>query len=164
MARDTQQTFMNPIEILEELLSNQELPFHRMSPLELVTEVDGRWGSYRLQYYWQEEIAVLHFSVIFDLNMEEVDRDEIHELLALLNERMILGHFEMFPPENCPAFRYSTLLPNDQGQMLELIEDAMEISLDECERCYPAFQYLQSGEKSALEAASIAVMDTAGEA
>lgn len=162
--RDTTRSLFNPIETIEEIMTAQELPFHRMSTSEIVTELDGRWGAYRLQFFWQEEVGALHLSIIFDLSMVDVEKSEIYELLALLNERMILGHFEVFPQENSPAFRYSYLIAQGQNISLEVMEEVMDVCLDECERCYPAFQYLQSGEKSAYEAASIAVMDTAGEA
>jgi hypothetical protein len=154
----------NPIELIEDVMTAQELPFHRLSDVELATEVEGRWGSYHLQFFWQEDIKALHFSSIMDLKINDVPQPNLFELLSLLNERMILGHFEIYAEEDAPAFRYSFLVPTPQTLPLDLIEDAIEICLDECERCYPAFQYLISGEKGAKEAAAIAIMDTAGEA
>ena len=47
---------------------------------------------------------------------------------------------------------------------LEQVEDFLETAIDECERFYPAFQYVLWGGKDAGEAIAAAMIETVGEA
>ena len=47
---------------------------------------------------------------------------------------------------------------------VEQMEDLVEIALMECERYYPAFQFVIRGGKTASEAVTAAILDTMGEA
>lgn len=154
----------NPTEIVEEILLNQEWTYQRMSPFEVAAEVEARWGIYRLQFYWQEEYDIFHLTCFMDLRVTEKEAPELYKLLALLNERVLMGHFELFSNEGIPAYRHSLMLPSSQSTQSELIEHSIALSLEETDRFYPAFQLVIAGEKSAKEAASIAILDTAGEA
>lgn len=154
----------NPTEIVEEILLNQEWTYQRISPFEVAAEVEARWGIYRLQFYWQEEYDIFHLTCFMDLRVTEKEAHEFYKLLALLNERVLMGHFELFSNDGIPAYRHSLMLPSSQSTQSELIEHAIALSLEETDRFYPAFQLVIAGEKSAKEAASIAILDTAGEA
>jgi hypothetical protein len=99
-----------------------------------------------------------------DLSPAKSSVRELYELLDLANKRLIIGHFEIFPTEGVPAFRYSFLIPTLKSFYGELLEEAIELTLNECERFYPAFQFVMLGEKKAKEAASIVMMETVGEA
>ena len=46
----------------------------------------------------------------------------------------------------------------------ELMEDLVDIAVTECERFYPAFQFVIWGGKSPLEALTAAMLETEGEA
>ena len=61
-------------------------------------------------------------------------------------------------------FRQTMLLRGSRGAAVEQLEDLVEIALSECERFYPAFQFVIWGGKSASEAVSAAILDTMGEA
>lgn len=154
----------NPTELVEDIILNQEWSYQRISPLELAAEVEARWGIYRLQFYWQEEFDIFHLTCFMDLRVVEKEGAEFYKLLALLNERVLMGHFELFSNEGIPAYRHSFMLPSDESTQMELIEHSIALALEEADRFYPAFQLVIAGEKSAKEAASIAILDTAGEA
>ena len=72
----------------------------------------------------------------------------------------------------CPAngvrsmvsFRHSVLLRGARGASVESLEDMMDIALTECERFYPAFQFVLWGGKRPAEALDAAMLDCAGEA
>ena len=51
-----------------------------------------------------------------------------------------------------------------QGLSVGQMEDLVDNALFECERFYPAFQYVLWGGKSAGEAVSAAMIETVGEA
>jgi hypothetical protein len=50
------------------------------------------------------------------------------------------------------------------GASVEQLEDLLEIALTECERFYPAFQYVVWGGKTPTEAMDAALLTTVGEA
>lgn len=156
--------FQNPTDIVEDIILSQEWTHQRISPVELAAEVEARWGLYRLQFYWQEEFDIFHLTCFMDLRVEEKEGAEFYKLLALLNERVLMGHFELFSNEGIPAYRHSFMLPSAETTQAELIEHAIALALEETDRFYPAFQLVIAGEKGAKEAASIAILDTAGEA
>jgi len=56
------------------------------------------------------------------------------------------------------------MLRGAPGASAEQIEDLVDIALTECERFYPAFQFVVWGGKSAEEAIAQAMIDPIGEA
>jgi hypothetical protein len=161
---EKQEILFNPLELVEDIILDQGWPYQRLSAYEVLSEVQGRWGSYRLLFLWQVEINVLHITGVMDIPLNFTYINEIYELLALINERLVLGHFEMYAEEGLPAFRYSFLIPNPKVLQSEILEEMIDIAVEECERFFPAFQFVMSGDKKAKEAATVAIMDTAGEA
>lgn len=106
----------------------------------------------------------MQFACQFDLQVAERDRGGVHALLADINARMWLGHFDVCTDEHTPMFRQTTLFRGSAGASVEQLEDLVDIALFECERFYPAFQFVIRGGKSAEEAVSAAILDTVGEA
>ena len=76
----------------------------------MIVEISGRWCDYRLYFLWQEELSALHFSCGFDMKVPKRRRGPFYELLALANERLWLGHFDLAAGDTSPAFRYAVLL------------------------------------------------------
>jgi len=154
----------NPLDLMEEIVAANEWPFERASEDEMVVEIVGRWCQYRLYFVWQEEMSAMQFACQFDLQVEDRGRDPVHALLADINARMWLGHFDVCTDEHTPMFRQTTLFRGSTGASVEQLEDLVDIALFECERFYPAFQFVIRGGKSAAEAVSAAILDTVGEA
>jgi hypothetical protein len=164
VALETASSIHNPLDIVEEIVSANEWPFDRASDDEMVVEIGGRWCDYRLYFVWQSEISAMQFSCQFDMKVQNHRRPAIHELLAEVNARMWLGHFDVCSDEHTPMFRQTTLLRGSRGASVEQLEDLVEIALSECERFYPAFQFVIWGGKTPAEAVSAALLDTVGEA
>jgi hypothetical protein len=155
--------FGNPIDLVEEIVSANEWAHDRASEEELVVEISGRWCDYRLYFVWQEEICAMHFSCGFDMKVPKGRRAAVYELLALANEKLWLGHFDLSTEDNSPSFRHALLLRGGAGSA-EQIEDLVDIALSECERFYPAFQLVLWGGKRPGEAMAAAMIDPVGEA
>lgn len=164
VAVDTPTPAHNPLDIVEEIVTANEWPFERSSDDELIVEIGGRWCDYRLYFVWQGDVAALQFSCQFDMKVPSARRLAVSELLAEVNARMWLGHFDVCSEEHTPMFRQTMLLRGSRGATVEQLEDLVEIALSECERFYPAFQFVIWGGKSASEAVSAAILDTVGEA
>ncbi len=98
------------------------------------------------------------------MRVPDPKRGDVHDLLAMLNNRLWLGHFDLEPQQGTPLFRYSVLARTERMPSVESLEDIVEIALTECERFYPAFQFVIWGGKRPGEAMTAAMIDTAGQA
>lgn len=157
----------NPIDVIEQLASGREWTFDRRSDEEMAVEVPGQWCDYGLYFAWSRDLGALHFSCAFDMRVPPKVRPAIYELLALLNERLWIGHFSLWQDEGLPMFRQTVQVGSlGQGRSpgKRIFEDLMEIAVAECERFYPAFQFVIWGGKSAKDAIAAAMLDVAGEA
>ena len=163
-AQETAKATHNPLDIVEEIVAANEWPFDRASDDEMVVEIGGRWCDYRLYFVWQQDLSAMQFSCQFDMKVQGHRRSVVNELLAEVNTRMWLGHFDICSEEQTPMFRQTTLLRGPNGASVEQLEDLVEIALSECERFYPAFQFVIWGGKTPAEAVSAALLDTVGEA
>ncbi|WP_114394285.1 YbjN domain-containing protein [Oleisolibacter albus] len=154
----------NPLDMLEEIVVANEWAFERSSDEEMIVEINGRWCDYRLFFLWQTEVSAMQFSCQFDMKVPAARRAQVNELLAEVNAKMWLGHFDVDPDECTPMFRQTTLLRGARAASVEQLEDLVDIALSECERYYPAFQFVIWGGKTAQEAVTAAILDTVGEA
>lgn len=154
----------NPLDTLEEIVSANDWAFDRASTDEMVVEVAGRWCSYRMFFFWSDEVSAMQFSCQFDMKVPPARRTAVAELLAMINERMWLGHFDLDSEENMPMFRHTVLLRGANAASVEQLEDLVDVALTECERFFPAFQFCIRSGKSAADSVSAAILDIAGEA
>ncbi len=91
-------------------------------------------------------------------------RTALYELLALANEKLWIGHFGMDSDDGMPLFRHSVLLRGARGASAESLEDMVDIAITECERFYPAFQFVLWGGKTPADALAAAMLECVGEA
>src|SRR5437763_2853962 len=135
----------NPIDLVEEIVVSNDWAHDRASEEELVVEISGRWCDYRMYFLWQEELSALHFSCGFDMKVPKRRRGVLYELLALANERLWLGHFDLAAGDASPSFRYAVLLRGIGMASAEQVEDLVDIALSECERFYRPSSWLSGG-------------------
>lgn len=154
----------NPLDLLEEFADANGWPSMRAADDEFVTEPSRRWCAYRLHFLWQPELSALHLHCGIDVRVPPEKRREINDLLAIMNERLWLGHFEICSEDSTPTFRHTLLTRGQPAPGAEQLEDLMEAALEECDRYYPAFQFVLWGGRPAEEAMSAALIETAGEA
>jgi len=154
----------NPLDLVEEIISAHDWPFERQGDDELFAQIAGRWGDYRLSFAWHSELCALQFSCALDVKVPEAKRRPIVDLLALMNESLWAGHFELCAEEAAPLYRHSLLLRGQGGASVEQVEDLVDIAVAEADRFYPAFQFVIWGGKSPSDAMVSAMIDTVGEA
>ncbi|GAB6052758.1 YbjN domain-containing protein [Magnetospira thiophila] len=154
----------NPIDTVEQVISSYDWSFDRRNDEEMAVQVPGQWCDYSLFFAWCEEVNALHFTCAFDMRVPAKRRQEVHDLLATMNEKMWLGHFGIWDDEGLPMFRHAVLLRGADGVSQGQMEDLVDIAIAECERFYPAFQYVIWGGKSAPDAIAAAMIETVGEA
>jgi hypothetical protein len=154
----------NPLDIMEQIVTANEWEFDRRSDTEMAAEAPGQWCDYGLFFNWSHDISVMHFTCAFDLKVPEKQRTALYELLTLANEQLWLGHFGLESSDGMPVFRHAILLRGASGASAESLEDLVDIALTECERFYPAFQFVLWGGKTPTEALAAAMLECVGEA
>lgn len=157
-------TASNPLDLVEQLAVAQDWAFHRQSEDELAAEINGHWCHYKLWFAWHPEMGVMHLSCALDMKVPAAKREKLASLLAMANEKLWLGHFELWPEEGLPVFRHASLFRQHSLPSGELIGDLVEIAVNECERFYPAFQFLIWGGREPADAIQAAMLETEGEA
>ena len=154
----------NPLDLVEELVSVNDWAYERAAVDELAVEVSGRWSEYRLFFLWQEDAAAMHFSCLFDHRVPNRKFNEVSRLLAIINEKLWLGHFDLSSDDGTPVFRHTLLLRGISNPSVEQMEDMIDYAMTECERFFPAFQFVVWGGKEPNEALAAAMIDVEGEA
>ena len=155
---------INPLDIVEQMVIAKSWPFERPSGEDLAVEILGDWCAYQLWFALRTDIWALHFSCAFDVKIPASRREPVYPLLGKINEKLWLGHFDLWSEEGQPIFRHAMLFRDSPGPTPAQIEDLVDIAITECERFYPAFQHVLWGGKSAEEAIAAALIDTVGEA
>jgi hypothetical protein len=161
---DTHERSANPLDVIEQIIAANEWAFDRRSESEMAAEAPGKWCDYGLYFSWSHEISAMHFSCAFDLKVPAAKREKLFELLAMANEKLWIGHFGIDSDDGVPVFRHSVLLRGAPGASAESLEDMVDIALTECERFFPAFQFVLWGGKAPAEALQAAMLDCVGEA
>ena len=154
----------NPLDIVEKVAFARDWAFDRRSDDEMAIQAPGTWCDYSLYFAWNTEAVAVQFTCAFDMRVPPAKQARVHELLALVNENMWLGHFSLWSDEGLPMFRHALPLRGAGGPTVEQLDDIVETAIADCDRYYPAFQYVIWGDRTAAEAVAVALVDTMGEA
>lgn len=155
----------SPLETVEQLLVAHDWPFERVSEDEITASVPGQWSEYHLRFFWREDGRVLQVACVFDSKVPDNRRSKIYETLALINERMWIGHFELWSDECVLMYRHAALIDIEAaGRDEQVCGVLIETALSECERFYPVFQFVIWAGKEPAEAIEAAMLETVGEA
>ncbi len=154
----------NPLDIVEKIVEYNDWTFDRRNDQEMAVQVPGTWCDFSMYFAWNDDMGAMHFTCAFDMRVPADRRQPVFELLAEVNERLWMGHFGMWTDEGLPMYRHAMPMRGQQEPTLEQMEDLVETAIIECEKFYPAFQYVIWGGKTAAEAIAAAMIETAGEA
>ncbi len=131
---------------------------------EVSGEIQGSWTTYQLRAIWRPEDMVLQILCLPDIRISKDKRAQGHELVSLANEQMWLGHFDVWSDGGVLLYRNGTMLGDEGLLSLSQAQALVEIAVDECDRFYPAFQFVLWSDKSPAEALDAAMVDALGEA
>ena len=106
----------------------------------------------------------LQFCVQMNQEIEENNLPTAQKAILQLNEDLWMGHFDLSSQDATPMFRHAVPTRGARALSVEQLEDLMDIALAECERFYPAFQFVLWGGYAPEEAVAAALIDTQGEA
>ena len=60
---------LNPLEMIERVVTANDWPFDRTSDREIAVEVAGRWCDYRMFFSWRDDVEALHFTCAYDVRI-----------------------------------------------------------------------------------------------
>lgn len=154
----------NPIDLAEKVLSERDWAYDRPEHAELYADFAGSWCNYRITLTCHEAFGALSFSCAMDTRIPQKAMVKLYPLLAKINQKLWLGHFDLVEDEGCIEFRYGMMLSGVGGMSVQQVEDLLDIAVTESERFYPAIQSLIWGDKSAEDVLAMTLMETVGEA
>lgn len=156
----------NPLDSVEEVLTNHNWTFSRINTDELMVQVTGKSCDYRIFFIWQEEMQALQFCAQYDLIVPEKAYKDAAKALMNINENLWMGHFDLPQKSGTPNFRQTCLLRGTGHMLFDQIEDLVDISLAQCERYFHVFHMLSQSHDIAVtqdKLLELALMDTLGE-
>lgn len=155
---------VDPLEALEAAAGAIDAQVERIDDYELHLAAPGMWREIGLWITWRPEVATLQMGAPLDLKAPPARLTETCRLIALINERLWIGHFDLWSDDNSIVFRNAALLPEngvlDRAQAHNLIRAAVEA----IDRFLPALNFLIWGGKSPQEALEASLFETAGNA
>lgn len=154
----------DPLEVLEAAALGLDLEMERVGECELHIMLPGVWRDLGLWFTWRPELATLQMGAPLDLKAPVGRLESASALVTMVNERLWVGHFDLWTDDNSIVFRNASILPAsgalDEGQAQTMIKAASEA----VDRFYPAFNFLIWGGKTPEDALKASLFETAGNA
>ncbi len=153
-----------PVDMLAALFEAHGWPCEFVNDDEVCAEIPGSWTTYQVRGVWRAEDRVLQLLCLPEVRVADHKLAAAHELLSLINEQLWLGHFDLWTQGGVLVFRHAMMLGDDGLLSLSMAQAVIDNAISECDRFYPAFQFVLWGDKTAREALDAALVDAAGEA
>jgi len=154
----------NALEVVERMAATNDWPFERTGEDEITLNVTSRWTNYQISFTWMSDLEALHLACAFEMKVPEPRLNEVQALIALINELLWIGHFEVWLQDGVVMFRHALVLAGGVTASDRQCEAVLGSALDACERYFPAFQFVVWAGKTAREAMDAAMFETSGEA
>jgi hypothetical protein len=154
----------NPLDTVERIAAINDWSFERAGDDEITILVGGRWSDYQISFTWMCDIEALHLACAFDIKVPERRRAEVQQLIALINEQMWVGHFDLWSQDGLVMYRHALVLAGGVEATGPQCQALLANALEACEGYYPAFQFVIWAGKGAREALDAAMFETSGEA
>ena len=94
----------NPLDTLEKIISLKHWSYSRENEDELIIDIDSKISAYRLYIAWSKDTNVMGITITFDVKVPFSKINKIYELLALINENLFIGHFDITSKSGIPAY------------------------------------------------------------
>ena len=154
----------HPIRLVARFVDANAWPVHNSSDTEITVDISGRWSVYTVSFAVQEELEALVVNAILEVSIVPQQMDEARKVICGINKEMWLGNFDLDEEDRTVTFRYNLMFGGAGGATPEQVQDILELTLDECERAYPALYQISTGVVSAGTAVKSAMLETAGSA
>jgi hypothetical protein len=155
---------INPVDMIEHVASANDWEFERSGDDEISITVEGVWSDYGVSFSWMEDFEALHLACVFDLKVPQRRVGETMKLLSMVNEQLLIGHFDLWMREGTVMYRQALLLNGGAEPTGEQLECLLMSALEACERYYQAFQFVIWAGNPAQKALEGALFETQGTA
>jgi hypothetical protein len=160
----SEQPRINPLDVVERIAAINDWSFERAGDDEITMLVGGKWSDYQVSFTWMHNIEALHLACAFDLKVPERRRDEVQRLIAMVNEQLWIGHFDLWTQDGMVMFRHALVLAGGVEATSQQCQAMLSSALEGCEGYFPAFQFVVWAGKGAREALDATMFETSGEA
>lgn len=154
----------HPVDVIEHVAHSNDWAFERTGDDEIAISVAGSWTDYHVSFSWMEDFEALHLACAFDIKVKKSCFPETMRLLSLINEQLLIGHFDLWEQEGAVMFRQSLLLCGGAEPTDQQVEVLLSSALESCESYYQAFQFVNWSGVSAREALDSVLFETHGTA
>jgi hypothetical protein len=155
---------LDPLDVVERVLVAENLSFDRTDDGDLAFALTGDWKDFELWFAWRPEADCLQLCLSVDLKAGASLRDSAHSLVNLINQRVWLGHFEVWADEGEIVFRHAMSLPDGERPSMAQTASMIDAAMEAADRFFPAFDFLISGGKTPEEAMEACMFETVGNA
>ena len=158
-------TIEDPIDLAEAVLStDSRFVTERSDAGDLSFNFKAAWCGVTGFLGWREELPAVLLTVAFDLRAPESRVSDAARLVAMINENLWLGHFDLWSEDGSIVFRHSIPMVGRVELSTGEIHALLAATMDAADRFYPAFDFLIRCGRSPQEAIEAAMFETAGEA
>ena len=154
---------IDPLDVVEHVLTAENLEFDRTEDGDLAFALAGDWKDYELWFAWRPEADCLQLCLSLDVRITKARKNAAHELVSLINQRVWLGHFEVWAEDGEIVFRHAMALPTGERPTLAQAASMIDAAVEAGDRFYPAFDFMLKG-KSPSDAMTACMFDTVGHA
>ena len=151
----------NPVDVIETIASANDWTFERSADDEIILVVAGAWCGYRVAFSWMEEVEALHVATALDLAVAGVDD---LRALALVNEQLWIGHFDLWQEEGVIMYRNALLLAGRAEASPDQMQALLDSAVEAADQYYQVFQFVAVNGRDAGNALETALFETVGEA
>lgn len=153
---------LHPVDVIEHVATMNDWSFERACSDEIAIAVAGSWTNYHVSFSWMEDFEALHLACAFDLKVPETRALEVMRLLSLVNEQMLIGHFDLWEQEGAIMFRQALLLAGGAEPTSRQVEVLLASATEACECYFQAFQLVVWSGASARDALAGVLFETQG--
>lgn len=155
---------IDPLDVVERILSAENLSFDRTDDGDLIFSLGGDWRDYELWFAWREEAGCLQLCLAPEIHVKPSQLASLNELLGLVNQRVWIGHFELWSEDAEIIFRHALPLPDEERPTPAQAAAMIDAAVEAADRFYPAFDFLLKQGKSPKDAMASCLFETVGQA
>lgn len=154
----------DPLDKVEQFLVQEQILFERTTEYEIQYSITGTWCDYPMWFRWLPVQAMVQVGLGIEARVPDNRRIEAKDLIVQINERLIIGHFDMWSADGTLVFRLGQLIESGNTVSEELARQMNRAAVDAAEVLIPAVNFLLWSEKTATQAVEAAMFETMGEA
>jgi len=154
----------HPIDVVEQIASNEGWEFDRTHDDQIAMAVEGQWRTYSITLAWSAYDETLRLICTYEMEPPQRKIPVLYELLNMINDQCWAGAFTWWDEQKLIVYRYGLILAGDQTAGPDQIDTIINAAVLSCERYYPAIQLAIWGDKQPKDAMQIAISEAYGRA